>query len=145
MESTEHVAQECYDRVSRYVGELYAERALPEPDRRCFTIVGAGSSVVRVRVQALGDSHSVVTVLSPVVVDIEPSDALARYLVEENGKLLFGAFSLVDDVVLLNHSILGDSLDPGELKASVDVVLSTADDYDDVIVERFGGRTAVAA
>ena len=144
MRLPEQIAQECYERVSSYVQQLYGERAIADADELSFNIVGGGSAYARVAVHSLGDNHSTVAVLSPVVLDVEPSDELHRYLLEENGKLLFGAFSLSSDgIVVLRHSILGDSLDPEELAASVDVVLTTADEYDDVIVERFGGRTAL--
>ena len=68
---------------------------------------------------------------------------LLRYLLDENARLLFGAFGVGEDgTIVLQHSVVGDSLDKVELESSVQAVLSLGDRYDDEIVDRFGGHRA---
>jgi tetratricopeptide (TPR) repeat protein len=143
MELPERAAQESYERVAAYLHEIYEDRAHADPENRRFDVVGGQSTFVRVSILPLGSEHTVVLVQSPVAFDVPASEELDRYLLTENQSLLFGAFSLGDDgTVILRHSILGDVLDREELQASVDIVLRDADEYDDIIVERFGGTTA---
>jgi T3SS (YopN, CesT) and YbjN peptide-binding chaperone 1 len=62
-----------------------------------------------------------------------------------NAEQQFGAFALdPDNDVVFTHTIIGggDTLDPEELRSSVEAVVRCADDYDDQIVERFGGKRA---
>jgi hypothetical protein len=42
--------------------------------------------------------------------------------------------------VNFEHTLLGDFLDPEELRQAARVVGTTADEIDDVIVQKFGGR-----
>ena len=39
-----------------------------------------------------------------------------------------------------DHTIMGDYLDPAELVTAVGAVMYTADDLDEIVHERFGGK-----
>ncbi len=78
------------------------------------------------------------------VVGAEIRPDLLRYLLEENVKMIFGAFGISsDNEILFEHSIVGSTCDRKELEASVKAVMDISDDYDDKIVERWGGKRAL--
>ena len=56
---------------------------------------------------------------------------------------LLGAFSMVGDEIFFSHSFLGRRLRPEQLIASLDMVASTSDEYDEQIVSKYGGETAL--
>jgi hypothetical protein len=75
-------------------------------------------------------------------VDVQLTDELARYLAVENLTLLFGhfAFHEKENQVWFGHALLGDFLDAEELVTALSTVARTANKYDDLIKERFGGK-----
>ncbi|MGH9828980.1 MAG: T3SS (YopN, CesT) and YbjN peptide-binding chaperone 1, partial [Blastocatellia bacterium] len=82
------------------------------------------------------------------VTDVEPTEELMRFLLEYNLKLTMGGFGLApcesgEASVLMTHTILGDTLTKDQLYASVSAIARAADDIDDQIVARFGGKTAL--
>ena len=50
---------------------------------------------------------------------------------------------MVRDEIFFSHSFLGRRLRPEQLIASLDMVASTSDEYDEQIVAKFGGETAL--
>jgi hypothetical protein len=110
-------------------------------------VLQEGSTFVYVRATAIGEKQACVEVFSYVVVDIEVTESLMRYLLEYNLKLVLGGFGLSIDetgkgAVVLTHTILGDTMEKEELYTSVSAIARVADDLDDKIVEMFGGKTA---
>jgi hypothetical protein len=111
-------------------------------------VLQEGSTFVYTRTFPIGDKKSGVEVFSYVVVDIDVTEGLMRYLLTYNLRLMLGAFglSIGEDgkgTVLLTHTILGDSMDREELYASVSAIARVADDLDDQIVTAFGGKTSL--
>lgn len=102
-----------------------------------------GSTHVYVRVQAMGDASTYVSVWAPTNGDVPVTPELYKYLVEKN-HYRFGhlATSEKDGKAVINftHQLLGDFLDPDELKMTVYLVAETADQIDDEIKAKFGGR-----
>ena len=87
---------------------------------------------------------AVITTWAYVVSGADITPELMAYLLSENSELNFGAFALDGDGdILLKHTILANTIDPDELKASVLGVALTADRYDDVIIARYGGKTGL--
>ncbi|MFN5980493.1 MAG: T3SS (YopN, CesT) and YbjN peptide-binding chaperone 1, partial [Pseudanabaena sp.] len=81
---------------------------------------------------------------SYVVVGSELKPDLMRYLLEENAKMIFGAFGISpDNEILFEHSIIGSTCNIKELEVSVKAVMEIADEYDDKIVNRWGGKRAL--
>jgi hypothetical protein len=67
-----------------------------------------------------------------------------RYLLQENDRMRFGSFGVdKDDDVFFEHTIVGSTCDKEEIKASVMAVVITADQYDDQIIAKWGGKRAL--
>lgn len=94
-----------------------------------------------------GEPRSLVRVTSPILRDVKASPELYQYLVREAPKLWFGAVEASDDsqnpgmlFLAMVHTLLGDYLDEEELRAALFGVLNAADEVDDVMQKRFGGK-----
>lgn len=104
-------------------------------------ILQRGSTHVDIRVITFKNMPAVRSV-APVTIGSRIDADLMRFLLEQNAGLVFGAFGLdPQGVVGFSHTILATSMDPQELSASVNTVLGMADQFDDRIVARWGGKT----
>ncbi|WNZ25652.1 hypothetical protein HJG54_24320 [Leptolyngbya sp. NK1-12] len=110
-----------------------------------------GSALISVEVLAW-DVHpwesgdlAIVKACSCVTVDSQVNAALMHYLLLENSRMRFGAFQLGNaNEILFAHSVLGgENMDLMELQTCILSVVTIADTYDDIIVEKFGGQRAV--
>jgi hypothetical protein len=75
-------------------------------------------------------------------VDVLLSDELTRYLLTENGMLVFGGFHTHDSgKVALSHTLLAEEgiLQRDELEAALGVVAAAANHHNAEIKARFGG------
>jgi hypothetical protein len=143
MEFQTEAQQACYERVTPWLRERFGGKALTREDRPIVGVV-EGSAFAQVGVFPWGSDDAIITTRSYVVADIELTADLMRYLLHENGGMHFGAFGVDDDGdIFFEHSIVGSTCDRKELESSVIAVLRTADEYDDRIVERWGGRRAL--
>lgn len=104
--------------------------------------VPRGSAVTWIRPVEWTDGQTIVRIWSITNIGMRVDGELTRFLAVESGKLAFGGFSLDEarPAVHLGHTLLGDFLSRRELEEAVEAVASTADVYDEVIVERFGGQ-----
>ena len=100
------------------------------------------SAVTYVRPTDWVEGQTLVRVFSFTNVDMRVDQELTKFLVTTNANLIFGAFFLDEDAprVGFRHTLLGDFLQRKELEVAVRAVVSTAEEYDDQIKERFGGR-----
>lgn len=143
MEFKTEAQRASYERIARWMKELFGEFAEHDSGAPMFSIV-VGSALTQVFVSAWNDDDAVITVRSYVVSDVEVTNELAIFLLEQNSRMRFGAFGLDEDHdIFFQHNIVGSTCDKNELKASVLAVANTADDFDDEIVSRFGGLRAV--
>lgn len=143
MEFQTDAQKRCYERVAPWVKELFGGSVLRNPDKPVLGVV-QGSAFAQVGVFPWGDDESIITTRSYVVTETELSAELMRFLLHENAGMHFGAFGIDNDGdVIFEHSIVGSTCDRNELEASVIAVLRTADDYDDRIVARWGGKRAL--
>jgi type III secretion system-like peptide-binding chaperone len=136
----------AYDKARDYLHSLFGEVNVKIVGDQF--VLQEGSTFVYVRTFAIGENRSGVEVFSYVVIDVDVSLELMRYLLTYNLKLMLGGFGITigdDDkaTVMLTHSILGDSMDRSELYGSVSAIARVADDLDDQIVSNFGGKTAL--
>lgn len=85
---------------------------------------------------------TVVRVFSVTNLGLAATPELMEHLVTENFHLTFGhfAYNENDGSVWFIHNLLGDFLDREELLTAVRMVASQANQYDDRIKDRFGGR-----
>jgi hypothetical protein len=138
--------ERVYEKTRSYLHTLFGEVNVKVMDDTF--VLQEGSTFVYVRVFPIGEKKAGVEVFAYVVVDVEVTDQLMRYLLTYNLRLILGAFGLArgegdKGTVLLTHTILGDSMDREELYGSVSAIARVADDLDEQIVTAFGGRTAL--
>ncbi|RMH41525.1 MAG: hypothetical protein D6689_10800 [Deltaproteobacteria bacterium] len=106
-------------------------------------IVKQGSTFVMINIVDIGGGRAQVRCIAQLVKGVDMTEKLALDLLTLNTKLRFGAFGYEPNgrLILFIHSILGgDTLDPEELLATVADVALLADEYDDKIIEQYGGQ-----
>jgi hypothetical protein len=73
---------------------------------------------------------------------VEVDEDLLRGLLELNHTLPFGSFSLVGSDIFFAHSLWGRTVERSNMMTAISAVATVADDYDDLIVEKYGGERA---
>ena len=143
MEFQTETQKKTYEKVAQILKDEFGKSAQARDDSPAF-LLNKGSAYVQVTVSPIGDHFSCVRAHSWVVTGAENTPELLQFLLKENLNMRFGAFC-VDDVgdICFTHAILGESLDAPALMYSLGAVAGVADDYDDKIVQRFGGQRAV--
>jgi hypothetical protein len=141
MQFENQVQEETHGKLAEYLGELFEDPYLdPETDH---FYVRYGSTVLEISVDPYGPEDSVVTVMSYCVQGAEIDEELLSRLLQINHHLPFGAFSLVGNDIFISHSLFGRTLSRSNLLTSISAVATLSDDYDERIVERYGGQTAL--
>jgi hypothetical protein len=131
--------QAIYEKVKQLVAELFGEMASARDDRPTFGIQ-FGSAWVQTWVSAWGDDDATITTRAWLTTGTELTVDLAKYLLNANDDMRFGAFGIdKDGDTFFEHTILGSTVAKEELKVSIRAVAGTSDEYDDEIVSRFGG------
>lgn len=93
-----------------------------------------------------GDPETLVQIWAPVLRDVRPSPEVYEWIAREGGSYFFGHVRAVDGpeagtvVLIMSHTLLGDFLDARELEAALYGILGSADQLDDTLKERFGGK-----
>lgn len=136
------VQEETYNKVKIMLTDIFGEMLLVREDTPMFGIT-MGTAFAQVLIAPWGDDDAVVVSRAYVVQNIEIAGPLCVFLMKANGSMRFGAFGADEDSVFFQHTIVGTTLDKGELRSSVIAVVRTADDYDDQLVSQFGGQRAV--
>lgn len=140
MEFKSQAQQACYERIAPWVKEVFGAFASEREDVPVFGVM-VGSVLAQVGVSPWGTDDATITTRAYLVTDVELSPDLLMYLLRENDRMRFGAFGVdPDGDIFFEHAIVGSSVDKAELKSSVMAVAITADQYDDKIVERWGGQ-----
>ena len=110
----------------------------------CSYFAKKGSALVSIRILPF-DSDAIIEVGANVVEGATLSAELLQELIEQNHKMVFGKFGIAPGgVITLQHALWGPTLDRPELVTAVKSVAKTADEWDDKIVAKAGGRTALA-
>jgi hypothetical protein len=70
------------------------------------------------------------------------TDSLLRYLNEQNSKMIFGKLCWYPESkkVIFEAPVVADALDKPELQIAVLIAAKATDDYNDTIVQRWGGE-----
>ncbi|OIP68563.1 T3SS (YopN, CesT) and YbjN peptide-binding chaperone 1 [Planktothrix paucivesiculata] len=137
------IQEACYNKVATWMRELYGKFPCAREDVPGLAMV-MGSALVEVFVFPWEKDDAIINARSYVVTDVELSPDLLHFLLRENYIMRFGAFGIDEQGdIIFEHTIVGSTCDKLELEASVNAVLEIADDYDDKIVERWGGRRAL--
>lgn len=135
------IQEETFGKVKEYLDEFF-EEPYHDPENDHF-YVRYGTTVLEISVEPFGPEEAMVTIMSYCVQDVEVEDDLLLGLLELNHQLLCGSFSVVGNDIFFAHSLFGSSLEPRDLLRAINSVATLADDYDDRIVARYGGQTAL--
>lgn len=99
-----------------------------------------------------GEPRSLVRISSPILRDVKPTPELYEFIAREAPRSWFGSISVWDDEenkgmlsLTFGHTLLGDYLDEEELASAMWGVLNSADELDDKLQQRFGGKRWVEA
>ena len=136
------VVADARDRIA----VLASEAGIPlERDPNGDFFVPMGSTTTFVQVSADGD-RAVLDVWAPTVVDVRLTPELHRFVAETSflfGRMVVEPTPAAGDglgQVVLTHALLGDPLNAEVLLQGVGAIANTADQLDDDLVVRFGGR-----
>lgn len=137
-------AQEaCYHKVALWMQELFGKFPCARQDIPGLGLF-MGSALVEVLILPWGEEDSVINTRAYVVTEAELTSDLMRFLLEQNSNMIFGAFGIdAKGDIVFEHSIVGSTCDKKELESSVNAVLEVSDEYDDQLVERWGGKRAL--
>ena len=135
------VHQETFNKLREYLGELFEEPFHDLENDHFY--VRYGSTVLEISVEPYGADETMIVIMSYCVQDVELDEELMAGLLELNHQMACGHFSLVGNDIFFAHSVFGSTLDPRDLLRAITAVATVADDYDDRIVARYGGQTAL--
>jgi hypothetical protein len=141
MEFEHEIHRQAHEDVSEYLTELF-EDPLFDSDNGHF-YVRYGSTVLEISVDAYGPEEALVSVMAYCVQGVALEENLLLGLLEVNHHRPFGAFSLVGSDIFFSHSIFGRSLQRSNLLGTIAAVANVSDEYDDRIVNKYGGQTAL--
>jgi len=133
--------EEVYRQVKGYLDELVDEHF--DDAQHCDFYLKYGSTVLEISVLPYEEDDAIIEVLAFCVKGVEPSLELMAELLELNTEVALGAFSMVGNEIFFSHSFLGRRLRPEQMIASLDLVASISDEYDEQIVSKYGGETAI--
>ncbi len=133
--------EEVYRQVKSYLDELVDEHF--DDAEHCDFYLKYGSTVLEISIMPYEEDDAVIEVLAFCVQGVEPTFELMQELLALNSEVVLGAFSMQGGDIFFSHSFLGRRLRPEQLIASLDLVASLSDEYDEQIVEKYGGETAI--
>lgn len=135
---------DLHAKVSSFLAELGCDNEAMGDVYRYYQ----GSTVVFMRPTMWLDKYTILQFTAVVLTDVprEGNEYMFEYFSNMNNELHFGRLSWesqeIEDVgnVILTHSLLGDYLDREELQTSLLVLAYTADEIDEELQARFGGK-----
>lgn len=101
----------------------------------------------RVGIEVVHDDareFALVRIWSPLLADVPKKAGLLDVLNGLTGDLGVGRFFWTDSIVILETTLLADTLDELKLGAAIELIGQLADRYDDELARRFGGRLPAA-
>lgn len=128
-------------RVRSILDELVEEHF--DDAEHCDFYLKYGSTLLEISIHPYEEDNAVIRVLAYCVSGVEPSAKLMSELLELNAEVPLGAFSSTGNDIYYSHAFLGRRLEPEQLVASLNSVATIADEYDERIVARYGGETAL--
>jgi hypothetical protein len=133
--------EETHAKVKEFLSELFEDPYLDPTNAHFY--VGYGSTVLEISVEPYGPEETIVEVTAYCVQGVNRSENLLLGLLELNHELPVGGFSLVGQDVFFSHSLFGKSLQRNNLLGAIAAVANISDEYDDRIVKKYGGQTAL--
>jgi hypothetical protein len=133
--------EEVYRQVKSYLDELVDEHF--DDAEHCDFYLKYGSTVLEISIDPYEEDDAVIEVLAFCVQGAEPTFELMQELLRINVETPLGAFSMVANDIFYSHSFLGRRMRPEQFIASLDSVASISDVYDEQLVAKYGGETAL--
>lgn len=133
--------EEVYRQVKTYLDELVEEHF--DDAAHCDFYLKYGSTVLEISINPYEEDDAVIEILAFCVQGVEQTYELMAELLTLNAEVPLGAFSMSDRDIFYSHSFLGRRLRPEQLIASLDSVASISDLYDERLVAKYGGETAL--
>lgn len=133
--------EDVYRTVKSYLDELVDEHF--DDAEHCDFYLKYGSTVLEISIDPYQDDDAIIEVLAFCVQGVEPTFEMMQELLRLNAEVSLGAFSVVGNSIFFAHSFLGGRLRPEQLIASLDTVASISDEYDEKLVAKYGGETAL--
>ncbi len=133
--------KQVHDQVGEFLNELFDAPHHDESNGHYYVVYG--STILEVSVEPYGPEDTLVEITAYCVQGIEPEPELAFGLLGLNQQLPMGAFSIVGRDVFFSHTLLGRALDRKNLLGTIAAVAEVSDKYDERIVEKYGGQTAL--
>jgi hypothetical protein len=117
-----------------------------EEDRDGDFTIRNGSARIFIRVMERNEEATLVRVWSLVALGVPKTPELFEHVALSSDGYYFGHLGLFETpedgmTITFSHNLLGDYLDAEELMYAVGGVASSADQLDDELVAKFGGRT----
>nr|MEE4268665.1 YbjN domain-containing protein [Candidatus Krumholzibacteria bacterium] len=136
--------EEVYLRIKKMMMELFGEAGAITYEDSPGWMVPSGSAMVHVSVNSWRDGEMhLIQIVSFVAQGTELTPGCLRYLLDENHQMAFGGFSIDSDGdIAFSHSLIAETCSKEELKTVVMAMSGTADEQDDTIVQRWGGKRA---
>ena len=133
---------EVKDRVLRMLGDIVGTVEVKGDGDFSFAWE---TTRLHVGVSPFRESETTVRVQAVAVWEVPESPELFKWIATQAHGYTFGALSLytrTDGTYNVNfiHTLLGDTLDPDELRHAVNAVSWTANEIDEIVVEKFGGK-----
>jgi len=133
--------EEVYRQVKSYLDELVDEHF--DDAEHCDFYLKYGSTVLEISIDPYEEDDAVVEILAFCVQDVEPTFELAQELLRLNSQVSLGGFSMLDRDIFFSHSFLGRRLQGEQLIASLNAVANISDEFDEQLVAKYGGETAL--
>lgn len=145
MEFGNEMQKNVYAMLLSWFGNDIRAGAIQQIQDHPVFLLQQGSTIVQVTVSPVGEGEAVITVGARVVTGAQITPELMLFLLSHNSSTLFGAFGVdaENSTITFDHSIIGSTCDQKELLTSISSVAETADKFDDLIIEQFGGKSAL--
>ena len=133
--------EDVYRQVKSFLDELVDEHF--DDAEHCDFYLKYGSTVLEISINPYEEDDAVIEVLAFCVQGAEPTFDLMQELLHLNSEVSIGAFSMVDRDIFFSHSFLGRRLQGEQLIASLNAVANISDEFDERLVAKYGGETAL--
>ena len=132
--------QDCYQKVADWLPEICDRVSTPFADNPIFSLQ-FGSATVLVEICPFRQIESIIYIWAYVATEVEINDELLLFLLKQNNVFRFGGFSMAEDGDIKFHvTLLSAFCQKNEFQLALTEVLESADHYDDLIVQRWGGK-----
>lgn len=102
-----------------------------------------GSAVLYLSIEDWGMRDVMVRCTSYVVMGAAIDSALLTYLLKANSEIPFGSFAIDEDQdILFEYALIATNATRFELKEAIKAVAKAVDDYDNKIINGWGGETS---